>query len=68
MPQGEQRSTYWLQLPYAYSIPLITASATLHWLISQSIFLMRVSYNSNDPGEDPTEADISSLGISPVAI
>lgn len=33
-PKGTQRSTYWLQLPYAYSIPLIVGSATLHWLVS----------------------------------
>jgi hypothetical protein len=33
-PRGVQRSTYWLQLPYTYGVPLILASATLHWLIS----------------------------------
>jgi hypothetical protein len=42
-PRGTQRSTYWLQLPYAYGVPLILASAVLHWFISQSIFPARVS-------------------------
>jgi len=41
--RGKQRSTYWLQLPYTYALPLILASAVLHWLISQSIFLARIT-------------------------
>jgi hypothetical protein len=49
-PIGSQRSTYFLQLPYKYSIPLLAASGILHWLVSQSIFLARIevikdSYN-----------------------
>lgn len=41
-PKGMQRSTYWLQLPYVYGMPLIISSAILHWLVSQSIFLARI--------------------------
>lgn len=41
-PQGDQRSTYFLQLPYRYSLPLIGASGILHWLLSQSFFLVRI--------------------------
>lgn len=29
-PHGDQRSTYWLNLPYIYSIPLLAISALLH--------------------------------------
>lgn len=47
-PPGAQHSTCWLQLPFTHSIPSITAFATLHWLISQSIFFVRVSYNRDD--------------------
>ncbi|KAF2214466.1 hypothetical protein CERZMDRAFT_37887, partial [Cercospora zeae-maydis SCOH1-5] len=42
-PRGEQRSTYWLQLPYKYSLPLLITTAVMHWLISQSLFLVRVA-------------------------
>ena len=42
-PKGAQRSTYRLQLPYKYGIPLLTASATLHWLVSQSLFLVNMT-------------------------
>ncbi|KAI1383081.1 uncharacterized protein F4822DRAFT_422100 [Hypoxylon trugodes] len=42
-PTGEQVSTYWLQLPCKYSIPLLITSTVLHWLASNSTFLF-VSY------------------------
>ncbi|KAH7082209.1 hypothetical protein FB567DRAFT_630623 [Paraphoma chrysanthemicola] len=38
-PKGEQRSTYFLSLPWRYGIPLAATSALLHWTLSQSIFL-----------------------------
>ena len=41
-PRPGQRSTYWLQIPYTYAIPLMTLSALLHWLASQSLFLARI--------------------------
>lgn len=41
-PRGNQRSTYWLHLPYVYSVPLLAASAILHCSISQSIFFVGV--------------------------
>ena len=41
-PKGSQRSTYWLQLPYRWSIPLMSAMALLHWLVSQALFVVNV--------------------------
>ncbi|KAI0172693.1 hypothetical protein GGR52DRAFT_580403 [Hypoxylon sp. FL1284] len=38
-PQGEQYSTYRLQLPYKYSLPLITLSIFFHWLLSNVIYI-----------------------------
>ncbi len=38
-PKGKQVSTYRLQLPYIYSIPLLTASVALHWLVSNAIYM-----------------------------
>ncbi|KAK4499429.1 hypothetical protein PRZ48_009943 [Zasmidium cellare] len=61
--RGAQRSTYWLQLPYRYSIPLLVILATLHWVISQSLFLARIAYYFDGVpfGQD---ADVSSVGYS----
>ncbi|KAL6228906.1 hypothetical protein BDW75DRAFT_123489 [Aspergillus navahoensis] len=42
IPQGRQRTSYFLSLPYRYGLPLICLSAVLHWLISQSIFLKNI--------------------------
>lgn len=42
-PIGAQRSTYWLQLPYRYALPFMTAMATVLWFISQSIFFASFS-------------------------
>lgn len=41
-PRGAQRSTYFLQLPYRFSVPIIIVTGMLHWLISQSIFLVSI--------------------------
>ncbi|KAI0452041.1 hypothetical protein F5B21DRAFT_516319 [Xylaria acuta] len=38
-PQGQQSSTYRLQLPYRYSLPLMGASALLHWILSNTIYV-----------------------------
>ena len=66
-PKDQQRSTYWLQLPYRYSIPLLVTSSLLHWLVSQSIFLARVTVL--DPtGVEDTNASISTCGYSNIAI
>ena len=66
-PTKSQRSTYRLQLPYKYGVPLLLLSGTLHWLVSQSLFLARVSVFTSDGVED-TENSISSIGYSNIAI
>ena len=40
-PRGIQRSSYFLFLPYRYTVPLITISGILQWLISQSVFAIQ---------------------------
>jgi hypothetical protein len=42
-PEPGQRSTYFLQLPYFWSVPLLGASVVLHWFVSQSIYLARIA-------------------------
>ena len=66
-PTGGQRSTYRLQLPYRYGIPLLVGSSVLHWLVSQSIFLARINV------VDSAEAEVywvglSTCGYSPMAM
>ena len=65
-PRPGQRSTYWLQIPYTYAIPLMTLSGLLHWLASQSLFFARVDI-SNPFGRNTLEP-INAVGYSCIAI
>jgi hypothetical protein len=71
--RGSQRSKYFLSLPYHFSIPLIFGSITMHWLVSQSIFVVDFDvYDYLDDGSrerSPKEENITiTCGYSPVAI
>ena len=46
-PTSTQRSTYFLSLPYRYSLPLVVASILLHWLISQTLFFAPIDVYHN---------------------
>lgn len=61
-PRGQQRSTYYLQLPYRYSIPLTTLLVLMHFLISQSIFLARLQYY--DSAGNLTDEGFNDVGFS----
>ncbi|KAG0126956.1 hypothetical protein HOY82DRAFT_626498 [Tuber indicum] len=65
-PRPGQRSTYWLQLPHTYAIPLMTLSGLLHWLTSQSIFLARIEIWDLLGREIPIT--INTIGYSCIAI
>ncbi|ETS86638.1 hypothetical protein PFICI_00466 [Pestalotiopsis fici W106-1] len=39
-PRGEQVSTYRLQLPYSYSVPLLALSIVLHWMVSNTFYIV----------------------------
>ncbi|OQE36889.1 hypothetical protein PENCOP_c011G05832 [Penicillium coprophilum] len=62
-----QRSKYFLSIPYRYSMPLMAASVTLHWLISQSLFMVGIEAFDSKMIRD-TDADLITCGYSPVAI
>lgn len=68
-PQGDQRSSYWLQLPYTYSIRLLVTSFTLDWLFSQYFYYVLIiagdssNYKTSDSG-----TNLSMIGYSPIAM
>lgn len=39
IPHSQQRSTYFLQLPYRIGLPLMCISTVAHWLASATVFL-----------------------------
>ncbi|KAH9878106.1 hypothetical protein J1614_003323 [Plenodomus biglobosus] len=72
-PTGAQRSTYFLQLPYRFGTPLMVLSGTLHWLVSQSIFLIAIDYYDAFGQPLPYNPEslgggYTTLGFSPSAI
>lgn len=65
-PVGTQRSSYWLQIPYRYGVPLLVMSGALHWFVSQSIFLARVV--ELDEQDEVNPNSLSACGYSSIAI
>jgi hypothetical protein len=66
-PRGRQRSTYFLQLPYRYAVPLTIISGLLHRLVSQSIFVADINVNDRAGHLDPT-LSVSTCGYSVFAM
>ena len=65
-PIEKQRSTYFLQLPYKYAIPLLIFSGALHWFVSQSIFLANINgYNVHGLASN---GSFSTCGYSPISM
>ena len=68
-PIGMQRSSYMLSLPMSYSVPLMFSFMLLHWLISQSVFVIQTavfgpgSQPDRLPNLDQTHVGFSILGI-----
>ncbi|KAL9089010.1 MAG: hypothetical protein Q9159_002813 [Coniocarpon cinnabarinum] len=58
-PRGPQRSTYWLQLPYKWSLPLMAMMTLLHWLISEALFMVDVQVFDPDGRKIPPNSDSS---------
>ena len=66
-PLGKKLSTYRLQLPYKYGIPLMVLSGILHWLVSQSLFIVEIHAYDAD-GSKNEAANITAIGYSRIAI
>ncbi|KAJ0123786.1 hypothetical protein J7T55_012255 [Diaporthe amygdali] len=66
-PAGTQRSSYPISLPFRYGIPLSISSGVMSWLLSQSLFLARITALHPDGTSDRVNS-FSSTGYSPIAI
>lgn len=64
-PLGEQRSKYYLSIPYRYGIPVLILSGIFHWLISESLFLVRITGVYHYVIQDDS---VSSMGYSTLGI
>ncbi|CAG8979112.1 hypothetical protein HYALB_00000245, partial [Hymenoscyphus albidus] len=70
IPRGDQRSRYFLQLPYRFAVLLMVLSGILHWLVSESIFLVTVDgyvRTRDGNGVRTSYVDFMTCGYSPIA-
>ncbi len=67
VPRGSQRSTHLLSLPARWAVPLMAFSAVAHWLLSQSLFLVRIDGVDADGNIDDDDR-LTRLGYSVTAI
>ncbi|KAI0538408.1 hypothetical protein GGR58DRAFT_513099 [Xylaria digitata] len=69
-PEGEQISTYRLQLPYRYSLPLMALASLFHWLVSNTIYVIVSEGGYFSTGLDPNLPANASvvLGFSPISL
>ncbi|KAK0636142.1 hypothetical protein B0T17DRAFT_651002 [Bombardia bombarda] len=65
-PRGLQRESYFLHLPYRLGVPLVVFSILIHWLMSQSIFVVAVE--KVQASEKTNGWVIITCGYSPIAI
>lgn len=66
-PVGEQKSTYFLSLPYRWALPLAVMSGMLHWLLSQALFLARIEIRDMNGVLKPSESKCI-CGYSPISV
>ncbi|KAF2756565.1 hypothetical protein EJ05DRAFT_502068 [Pseudovirgaria hyperparasitica] len=66
-PRGAQRPTHFFTLPIMYALPLMGVSALLHWMTSQSIFMVRIDGVDRNHNIDPDDR-LSRLGYSSAGI
>ncbi|CAO2655960.1 Nn.00g047630.m01.CDS01 [Neocucurbitaria sp. VM-36] len=66
-PRGMQRASRLLTLPVRYALPLMGCSAALHWLCSQSFFMVRIdgvnAHREIDPNDRLVRLGYSATGL-----
>lgn len=65
-PEGRQRGTRFLQLPFRWAIPMAIMSGFTHWLLSQTIFLVRQDRVAADGSWDRA-GSLAACGVSGTA-
>ncbi|KAJ4371577.1 hypothetical protein N0V83_004796 [Neocucurbitaria cava] len=66
-PRGMQRRSRLLTLPMRFALPLMVCSAALHWLCSQSFFMVRIdgvnAHREIDPNDRLVRLGYSATGV-----
>ncbi|KAF2119634.1 hypothetical protein BDV96DRAFT_629163 [Lophiotrema nucula] len=65
-PTESQRSTHFLSIPFKWAAPLTVTSGIFHWLLSQTLFLVRFEARKMNGDLYPTSA--CACGYSPLSL
>ena len=66
--RGEQRGMWLLGAPLVWGAPLLVLQIILHWLISQSIFVISLNIHNPDGSPNQGRPYYRNCGYSPIAI
>jgi hypothetical protein len=66
-PIGQQRTSYWLSVPFRFALPMTIMSGLLHWLTSSGFFAAHVTI-LDALDRSKIAKDISTCGFSPIAM
>jgi hypothetical protein len=67
-PAGNQASTWFLGMPWTWSILFLVMQTLLHWFVSQAFFVVEVSAFNEDGTLNTGWGSISNCGFSPLAM
>ena len=66
-PRGEQRSSWYLTIPYRYAVPFLTTVTLIHWFISEGLFYVQVlPYNIH--GNPIPSVRLETCGVSTIPL
>lgn len=66
-PKGKQRSTFYLTIPYRYSVPVLITFTLVHWLVSEGFYFVQVMPHSIWNEEVPSRL-LNTCGYCPKAL
>lgn len=59
LPETQQRSTYFLSLPYKWSIPISITTTIIHWLVTQGLLFLQFDVHTSG-WEEPSTVNTTS--------
>ncbi|KAJ5107769.1 hypothetical protein N7456_004444 [Penicillium angulare] len=68
LPKTQQRSTYFLSVPYRWSIPTTTIIAAVHFLVSEGVSFMQIDVQSSGWNASSTTHTTNFLFISTITV
>ncbi|KAB8228665.1 uncharacterized protein BDW43DRAFT_212429 [Aspergillus alliaceus] len=66
-PETEQKSTYFLSIPWKWGIPITACIAVLHWAVSETVFFARIEVHDVNNGQVDPDNSVNDVFYSLIA-